>query len=214
MARALDGPLRILIVDDHEIVREGLRALFETVPSLCVVGEAATVADAIEAARALAPDVVVMDNRLGDGSGVTACRRIIEERPGTRVIILTAYADEIAAAAALRAGAAGYLLKRTTGDGLIQAVTGGSLEGIVDAGVLRRLVASSDDVAGRLTARERELAGLVAEGLTNADISARLRLPAATVKSQVSRLLARLGAAHRSEIGVRLAALQEREPEG
>jgi len=201
-----DHPLRLLIVDDHEIVREGLRALFATVSNVEVVGEAEAAAEAVARAVALAPDVVIMDNRLGDESGTTACREIMARLPATRVIILTAYPDEMAAVAALRAGAAGFLLKRTTGDALIQAVKGGASEGVVDADLLRRLLGASERPSDRLTDADRHLAELVADGLTNADIAARLGVPAATVKSQVSRLLARLGAANRAEIAALLAA--------
>lgn len=205
--------LRILVVDDHEVVRAGLRALLDSVPGLSVIGEADTELEAVRAARQLTPDVVVMDLRLGDGSGIGACRDIVAERPETRVLILTAFPDEIAAAAALRAGAAGFLLKRTTGDGLIQAVKGASSERIVDAEVLRRIVSGTDHGSVTLAPAERELAGLVAGGLTNADIAARLGLPSATVKSQVSRLLARLGATNRSELAARLIELEPPDPD-
>jgi DNA-binding NarL/FixJ family response regulator len=205
--------LRILVVDDHEVVRAGLRALLDSVPGLSVIGEADTELEAVRAARQLTPDVVVMDLRLGDGSGIDACRDIVAERPETRVLILTAFPDEIAAAAALRAGAAGFLLKRTTGDGLIQAVKGASSERIVDADVLRRIVSGTNHGSVALAPPERELAGLVAGGLTNADIAAHLGLPSATVKSQVSRLLARLGATNRSELAARLIELQPPGPD-
>ncbi|MGZ8437879.1 MAG: response regulator, partial [Candidatus Limnocylindrales bacterium] len=154
--------LRILVVDDHEVVRAGLRALLDSVPGLSVIGEAETAPEAVKAARQLAPDVVVMDLRLRDGSGISACRDIVAERPETRVLILTAFPDEMAAAAALRVGAAGFLLKRTTGDGLIQAVKGASSERIVDADVLSRMVSGTDHGAVALAPAERELAGLVA----------------------------------------------------
>ena len=205
--------LRILVVDDHEVVRAGLRALLESVRGLSVVGEAATAPEAIRAARQLTPDVVVMDYRLGDGSGISACRDIVAERPATRVLILTAFPDEMAAAAALRVGAAGFLLKRTTGDGLIQAVKGASSERIVDADVLGRMVSGTDHGTVALSTAERELADLVAAGLTNAQIAARMGSPSATVKSQVSRLLARLGAVHRSELAARLTELGSAEPD-
>jgi DNA-binding NarL/FixJ family response regulator len=205
--------LRVLVVDDHEVVRAGLRALLDSVRGLSVVGEAETAPEAVRAARQLTPDVVVMDYRLGDGSGIDACRDILAERPATRVLILTAFPDEMAAAAALRVGAAGFLLKRTTGDGLIQAVKGASSERIVDADVLGRMVSGADHGTGALSYAERELADLVAAGLTNAQIATRLGSPSATVKSQVSRLLARLGAVHRSELAARLAELVPLAPD-
>lgn len=210
MASRRAHPLRVLIVDDHEIVREGLRALFATVRSVRVVGEAASASDALTQSLALGPDVVVMDERLGEASGITACREIMAALPTTRVIILTAYANEVAVAAALRAGAAGFLLKQSSGDSLIRAVKGAATEGVVDAGLLRLLIGGTDGALDRLTEPERQLAGLVAEGLTNADIARALGVPGATAKSQVSRLLARLGATHRSEVAAILAATRDR----
>ncbi len=205
--------LRIVVVDDHEIVREGLRALLDSVPGLEVVGEAETASGAVRVVRQLVPDVVVMDNRLGDGSGISACRDIMAERPQTRVLVLTAFPDELAAAAALRAGAAGFLLKKITGDALIKAVTGTSSEMVIDADLLRRLAGAVDHNPVTLTRAERMLAALVADGLTNADIAGRLRIPVATVKSQVSHLLAHLGVACRSEISARLAELDTPTPD-
>ena len=198
--------IRLLIVDDHEIVREGLRALFETVPSVEVVGGAEAAAAAVALADSLEPDVVVMDSRLGTGSGISACHEIVGRHPGTRVIVLTGYPDPVSAAAAIRAGAAGYVLKQSSAESLIQAVKGGRSESVVDAEVLRHLANAGDVRAEHLTPDERRLAGLVAEGLTNVEIAARLGLPVPTVKAHVSRLLAKLGAEGRGEVGPLLRA--------
>ncbi|MFN8629211.1 MAG: response regulator transcription factor [Chloroflexota bacterium] len=198
--------IRLLIVDDHEIVREGLRALFGTVPSVEVVGGADTAAAAVALADTLEPDVVVMDSRLGPDSGITACHEIVRRHPGTRVIVLTGYPDPVSAAAAIRAGAAGYVLKQSTAESLIQAVKGGRSESVVDAEVLRHLASTGDVRAEHLAPDERRLAGLVAEGLTNAEIAACLGLPVPTVKAHVSRLLAKLGAEGRAEVGPLLRA--------
>ena len=195
-----------MIVDDHEIVREGLRALFETVPSVEVVGAADSVASAVALADSLGPDVVVMDSRLGAGSGITACHEIVGRHPGTRVIVLTGYPDPVVAAAAIRAGAAGYVLKQSSAESLIQAVKGGRSESVVDADVLRHLASSGEGRAEHLTPDDRDLAALVAEGLTNAEIALRTGLPVPTVKAHLSRLLAKLGAASRTEVAALLRA--------
>lgn len=196
--------LRVLIVDDHEIVLEGLRALLEDVARVEVVGEASTMAGAIAANRELAPDVVVLDNQLADGTGVAACLAIRSEYPATRIVVLTAFADADVAAAALRAGASAFLLKRSAGDGLIRAVKGTGTEVLVDSELAVHLVARESPPS--LTPAEARLARLVAAGFTNAGIAHELGASEATVKSRISRLLAHLGVAHRSEIAAHLAA--------
>jgi two-component system, NarL family, response regulator DevR len=205
--------LRVLLVDDHEIVLEGLRALLENVARVEVVGQASTSAEAVSAARDLEPDVVVLDNRLGDGSGVAACRRIKAANQHVRVVMLTAYSDETAAAAALRAGASAFLLKRSGGDSLIRAVKGTDTESLVDAELLTRLAVDRDRDRCLLTIQELALAHLVEAGLTNGGIAERLGASEATVKSQISRLLAHLGVARRSEVGRRLAEIEADCPE-
>ena len=208
-----DGRTRVLLVDDHEIVLEGLRALLENVARVEVVGQASSAAEAVWAANELEPDVVVLDNKLGDGSGVAACRRIKAANPHVRVVMLTAYSDEIAAAAALRAGASAFLLKRSGGDSLIRAVKGTNTETLVDAELLTRLAADRNQDGRLLPTHELELARLVEAGLTNAAIAGRLGESEATVKSKISRLLAHLGVARRSQVGGRLAELDADRPE-
>ncbi len=208
-----DGRTRVLLVDDHEIVLEGLRALLENVARVEVVGQASTAAEAVCAASDLEPDVVVLDNKLGDGSGVAACRRIKAANPQIRVVMLTAYSDETAAAAALRAGASAFLLKRSGGDSLIRAVKGTDTEALVDAELLTRMATARNRDTCVLTVQELELARLVESGLTNADIAASLGASEATVKSKISRLLAHMGVARRSEVARRLADMELDCPE-
>jgi two-component system, NarL family, response regulator DevR len=203
--------LRVLLVDDHEIVLEGLRALLEGVARVEVVGQVSTAAEAVSAARMLLPDVIVLDNQLGDGSGVAACRKIKSENSRVRVVMLTAYVDATVAAAALRAGASAFLLKRSGGDSLIRAVKGTDTEVLVDAELLSRLASDRDRCV--LGVQELVLAHLVRAGLTNGAIAGRLGASEATVKSQVSRLLAHLGVAHRSEVSKRLAEIEAGEAE-
>ena len=213
----MSPPIRLLIVDDHEVVRAGLRALFDVVDRVEVVGEAEDTATALAELDRTDPDVVLMDLRLGDESGVDACRAILARRPPTRVLLLSAYADERAAAQALGAGASGFLLKRSSGQAIIRAVKGvRDPDAIVDLEVMRRLAGALHPSVSiePLTPHERELARLVAEGFTNREIAARLGSPEATVKAQVSRLLARLGLANRGEVGARLAALSEERTPG
>jgi DNA-binding NarL/FixJ family response regulator len=206
----LGDRIRLLIVDDHEVVRAGLRSLFDRVGRVEVVGEAADLKTAVEASVRLAPDVALVDLRLGADSGVEVCRRIMAAAPATRVLILTAYADEVAAAAAVSAGARGFLLKGMRGRDLIRAVKGSDGPAtVIDAGVARRMLGHepSGPPAVALGAAETDLAGLIADGMTNHAIAERSGTPEATVKAQVSRLLARLGVVHRSEVPARLAAL-------
>jgi two-component system, NarL family, response regulator DevR len=200
--------MRVLLVDDHEIVLEGLRALLENVARVEVVGQACSSAEAVTAAADLRPDVIVLDNRLGDGSGVAACRTIKAADPRVRVVMLTAYSDETAAAAALRAGASAFLLKRSGGDSLIRAVKGTDTEVLVDAELLTRLAAARNRGRRFLTVPELELAHLVEAGLTNSEIAERLGSSEASVKSQISRLLAHLDVARRSEVASRLAEIE------
>lgn len=203
---------RILICDDHEIVREGLRGLLGRQADMTVVGEAGTVADAVDAAARHKPDVVIMDIRLPDGSGVEACRAIREARPETKVIMLTSYADDDAVFASIIAGASGYLLKQTRGQAVVDAITAVAagrslLDPDVTGKVLERVRASrgEDPAIASLTDQERKVLAGLAEGKTNRDIGETLFLSEKTVKNYVSRILDKLGLSRRAEAAAYMA---------
>ena len=200
-------PIRILICDDHEVVREGLRTLLAGRADLEVVAEAGTSADAIEAAERARPDIVIMDVRLPDGSGVEACRAIREILPATRVIMLTSYPDDEALYASIVAGASGYLLKQTRAAALIEAIDAVSkgralLDPAVTARVLERVRRGNSDedpAIASLTEQERRVLEQLATGKTNREIGAVLFLSEKTVKNYVSRILEKLGLHRRAE---------------
>ena len=204
---------RVLICDDHEVVREGLRTLLSRRPEIAVVGEAGTMQEAIDAAAKAKPDVVIMDVRLPDGSGVEACRAIREARPETHVIMLTSYADDEALFASIIAGASGYLLKQTRGQAVvdaIQAVAQGRslLDPDVTGKVLERVRQGreqEDPQLASLTEQERKVLEQLAEGRTNREIGATLCLSEKTVKNYVSRILDKLGLARRAEAAAYMA---------
>lgn len=205
--------IRVMLCDDHEIVREGLRTLIGRTAGMNVVGEAATMHEAIETAAKARPDVVIMDIRLPDGSGVEACREIREARPETGVIMLTSYADDEAVFASIVAGAAGYLLKQTRGQAVvdaIQAVANGRslLDPDVTGKVLERVRRGRDDEdpgLASLTDQERKVLEQLAEGKTNREIGGVLFLSEKTVKNYVSRILDKLGLARRAEAAAYVA---------
>ena len=204
--------IRVLICDDHEVVREGLQGLIGRQPGMSLVGEAGTVAEAIEAAARTKPDVVVMDVRLPDGSGVEACRSIRETRPETKVIMLTSYADDDALFASIIAGASGYLLKQTRGQAVVDAITAVAagrslLDPDVTGKVLERLRESraEDPALASLTEQERKVLVGLAEGKTNRDIGETLFLSEKTVKNYVSRILDKLGLSRRAEAAAYVA---------
>jgi DNA-binding NarL/FixJ family response regulator len=208
-----------MIVDDHEVVREGLRALLSRRDGMEIVGMAGTVAEAIATAAKMQPDVIVMDVRLPDGSGIEACREIRESRPETKVIMLTSYADEDAVFASILAGAAGYVLKQTRGSVLadaIAAVARGEslLDSAVTKKVLERMRTASerkkDDPLEKLTDQERKILVLIADGKTNKEIAAEVFLSDKTVKNYVSNILNKLNLRRRSEAA---AFIARREPE-
>jgi len=211
----LSGPdaTRVLICDDHEVVREGLRTLLARRPEIAVVGEAGTMQEAIDTAAKAKPDVVIMDVRLPDGSGVEACRAIREARPETHVIMLTSYADDEALFASIIAGASGYLLKQTRGQAVvdaIQAVAQGRslLDPDVTGKVLERVRRGreqEDPQIASLTEQERKVLEQLAEGKTNREIGATLFLSEKTVKNYVSRILDKLGLARRAEAAAYMA---------
>jgi DNA-binding NarL/FixJ family response regulator len=200
-------PLRILICDDHEVVREGLRTLLAGRADMEVAAEAATSADAIEAAARERPDIVIMDVRLPDGSGVEACRAIREILPATRVIMLTSYPDDEALYASIVAGASGYLLKQTRAAALIDAIDAVSkgralLDPDVTARVLERVRRGNvdeDPALASLTDQERRVLEQIATGKTNREIGEVLFLSEKTVKNYVSRILEKLGLHRRAE---------------
>lgn len=207
----------VMIVDDHEVVREGLRALLNRRAGMSVVSEAGTVAQAISEAERTQPDVIVMDVRLPDGSGIEACREIRQSRPGTRVIMLTSYADEDAVFASILAGAAGYLLKQTRGAALadaIEAVVRGEslLDPAVTQKVLERVRSGQrkpDDPLSTLTDQEHKILVLIADGKTNKEIANEVFLSDKTVKNYVSNILSKLNLRRRSEAAAYIA---RREP--
>ena len=198
---------RVLICDDHEVVREGLRTLLSRQQDIAVIGEAGTMQDAIETAAKAKPDVVIMDVRLPDGSGVEACRAIREARPETHVIMLTSYADDEALFASIVAGASGYLLKQTRGQAVVDAINAVAqgrslLDPDVTGKVLdrvRRGREQEDPQLASLTDQERKVLEQLAEGKTNREIGATLFLSEKTVKNYVSRILDKLGLARRAE---------------
>jgi DNA-binding NarL/FixJ family response regulator len=209
---------RILIVDDHEVVREGLRALLSRREGFEVVGQAGSAAEAVAEAAKMQPDIIVMDVRLPDGSGIEACREVREARPQTRVIMLTSYADDDAVMASILAGASGYVLKQTRGSALadaISAVARGEslLDPAVTQKVLERVRAASerkaDDPLDVLTEQERKILVLIAEGKTNKEIGEEIYLSDKTVKNYVSNILNKLNLRRRSEAA---AFIARREP--
>ena len=208
---------RVLICDDHEVVREGLRTLLSRHQDVAVVGEAATMQEAIDLAARAKPDVVIMDVRLPDGSGVEACRAIREQRPETNVIMLTSYADDEALFASIVAGASGYLLKQTRGQAVIDAIhavaQGRSLlDPDVTGKVLERVRSGhqhEDPAMASLTDQERKVLEQLAEGKTNREIGTALFLSEKTVKNYVSRILDKLGLSRRAQAA---AFMAERRP--
>ena len=216
-----ETPLRVLIVDDHEVVREGLRSLLNRRQAITVVGEAGSVAEAVGEAARLEPDVVIMDVRLPDGSGVEACREIRQVRPDVKVIMLTSYADDEAVFASILAGAAGYLLKQTRGQALAEAIEavarGGSLlDPAVTQKVLERVrtlgSGGPDDVLASLSEQEQKILLLIADGKTNKEIAEEIFLSDKTVKNYVSSILSKLNLRRRSEAAAFIARKRLGQP--
>jgi two-component system response regulator DevR len=207
-ARDASNPYRLLIVDDHEVVRQGLVALLDRRAGFQVVAEAGTVAEAIEQARRFEPDIVVMDVRLPDGSGIEACREIRAERASTRVVMLTSYPDEEAVLSAIVAGAAGYLLKQIRARDLVSALEAvGRGESLLDPAVTEKVLervrriamGGQTDELAVLTAQERKILMLVAEGKTNKEIASEVFLSDKTVKNYVSSILSKLNLERRAQ---------------
>jgi two-component system, NarL family, response regulator DevR len=206
--------LRLLVVDDHEVVRQGLAALLNRREAFQVVAEAGTVEEALVAVDRFAPDLVIMDVRLPDGSGIEACREIRAEHPEIRIVMLTSYPDEEAVLSAIVAGASGYLLKQVRARDLISALEAvGRGESLLDPAVtekvlerVRRIATSAyTDEFAQLTAQEQKILLLVAEGKTNKEIAAEVFLSDKTVKNYVSSILSKLNLQRRAQAAAYLA---------
>ena len=208
--------VRVFLLDDHEIVRRGVRELLETVDDFEVVGEAGTAEEGLARIPPTKPDVAIIDMRLPDGNGVEVCREVRSREPDVQCLILTSFADDEALFDSIMAGAAGYLLKQIKGTDLVDAVrrvaSGQSLlDPEVTARVLERLRKGDeeDERVARLTDQERKILDLIAEGMTNRQIAERLFLAEKTVKNYVSNLLSKLGMERRTEAAVFAARMQE-----
>jgi two-component system response regulator DevR len=205
------GPVRLLIADDHEMIRLGLRTILESDPRIRVVGEAASPQDAVYQAALLRPDVVLLDVRMPGGSGIDACREILGRNLGSKVIMLTSFADEDAVYESIMAGASGYLLKEINKGALIDAVISVA-EGrsLLDPEVtrkvlerIRKMAASSDEVVrAALSDQEKRVLRLAAQGKTNKQIAADLFLSDKTVKHHISNILSKLGLSSRAQAAV------------
>jgi len=200
--------LRIIIVDDHEVVRLGLRTLIEHHPDFTVVDEAATAKEAVQKTLFLRPDVVVMDIRLLGGSGIDACRKIVEQVPEVKVIMLTSYAEDEMLFDAIAAGACGYVLKQIGSDDLIRAIeTVGKGEALLDSALTQRVFARVREAARKeqeeafagLTDQEMRVLARVAEGKTNREIAGTMFLGEGTVRNYVSSILRKLDLTNRAE---------------
>jgi two-component system, NarL family, response regulator DevR len=207
-------PLRVVLVDDHEVVRNGIKSLLAETPDVSVVGEAGTVKDAIERAVWARPDVVIMDVRLPDGSGIEATREIRARLPNTQVLMLTTFSDDEALFASIMAGAAGYVLKQIKGADLVRAVhTVGRGESLLDPAVTKGLLDRlrrgkhllKDERLARLSAQEERILEMIAEGKTNREIGDKLHLAEKTVKNYVTSILSKLEVARRAEAAAYLA---------
>ncbi|MCR4513205.1 response regulator transcription factor [Aeromicrobium sp. 50.2.37] len=201
--------VRIFLLDDHEIVRRGIRDLLEAQEGLSVIGEAGTAGEALELIPTLLPDVAVLDARLPDGSGIEVCRDVRAAHPEVNVIILTSFDDDEALFSAIMAGAAGYALKQIRGNDLVDAVRrvadGQSLlDPAVTAQVLDRIrnAPAPKDPLAELTAQERRILSLIGQGMTNRQIATEMYLAEKTVKNYVSQLLSKLGLQRRTQAAV------------
>ncbi len=208
MRRPEGKPIRLLLVDDHEVLRIGLRTLFTEAGGFDVVGEAGTMTDAVAEALRLKPDVVLMDVRLPDGSGIEACRTIRTTQSQTTVLFLTSFADDHAVLATILAGAGGFLLKEVTGEqlvGAVKTVAGG--QSILDRDLTQRVLTKMHSMASGtgegkgepLSQQEQRVLALVAEGLTNKEIAASLNLSDKTVGNYLSNIFQKLHVTRRTQ---------------
>ena len=213
-----DADIRVFLLDDHEIVRRGVRELLEAERDIQVVGEASTAAEALARVPATRPDVAVLDVRLPDGNGVAVCRDLRSAMPELRCLMLTSFADDEALFDAIMAGAAGYVLKQIRGNDLIGAVrtvaSGGSLlDPRAAAAVMERMrTPKAADPLAALTDQERRILELIGEGLTNRQIGERMFLAEKTVKNYVSNLLSKLGLQRRTQAAVLATEVRRPHP--
>jgi two-component system response regulator DevR len=210
------APVRVFLVDDHEVVRRGVAEVLEDDPGITVAGEAGSVAEALVRVPAVRPDVVLIDMRLPDGDGAELCRGLRDSVPGLRCLVLTSYAEQEALDAAVRAGASGFLLKQVRGPALVSAVHtvagGGTLFDDVAPAVARarKPSAAGSDRLALLTDQERTVLRLIGEGLTNRQIGGRMGLAEKTVKNYTSHLLAKLGLERRTQAAILATELRDR----
>ena len=208
--------IRVFLVDDHEVVRRGVRELLESADDLEVVGEAGTAAEARQRVPATSPDVAVLDVRLPDGTGVEVCRDLRSLIPALRCLMLTSFNDDEALFGAIMAGASGYVLKEVRGSDLVESIrrvaAGQSLlDPLVTARVLERLRnPPADALTASLSSQESTILSHLADGLTNRQIAEQMYLAEKTVKNYVSNVLAKLGMSHRTQAAVYAARLAER----
>lgn len=199
--------IRVMLVDDHELIRKGLRGYLEQRPGITVVGEAGTVRQATSRAPAMRPDVIVMDVQMPDGTGIEACRTIKAELPATKVLMLTSFADDDAVMSSVLAGASAFLLKSTSGEEIAKAIEGvargeSQLDPAVTARLLdqvRQRAAAPEEKKPKLTENEQKILERIAEGKTNREIAGEVYLSEKTVKKYVSNILDKLDLRRRSE---------------
>ena len=212
--------LTVMLVDDHEIVRQGLRALLEAEDDIEVITEADSGKMAIEQARAYQPNVIVMDVRMPDGSGVEACREIRDENPDANVIMLTSFSDDEALFNSIMAGAAGFVLKQIRGHDLVDAIRKvGAGQSLLDPGVTRRVLErlrkakfdEKDPKLSRLSPQEERILDMVGEGMTNREIAEAIHLSDKTVKNYVSTILQKLEVSRRAEAASYVARVKAQE---
>ncbi|WP_406212583.1 response regulator [Streptomyces canus] len=218
-------PIRVFLLDDHEVVRRGITDLLDAEPDISVVGDADTVEHALVRGPALRPDVAVLDVRLPDGDGITVCRELRNQMPELACLMLTSFDDEDALLDAIMAGASGYVLKQIRGTDLVSAVrTVASGQSMLDPATTARLIRSlraepaetpalAPELAG-LSPRERDILALIGDGLTNREIGKKLYLSEKTVKNHISRLLAKLGVQRRVQAAVLASHLEQPNPGG
>ena len=207
-------PVRVFLVDDHEVVRRGVAEVLEDDTDLTVAGEAGSAAEALARVPAVRPDVVLVDMRLPDGDGAELCRELRDRVPGLRCIVLTSYSEQDALEAAIRSGASGFVLKQVRGPALVSAVRtvagGGTSFDDVGPGMSRsRPAAAGSEQLDLLTDQERTVLRLIGEGLTNRQIGQRMGLAEKTVKNYTSHLLAKLGLERRTQAAILATELRD-----